>query len=410
MKVIGDFHIHGPYAQACSKNTTLDKLETYSKIKGLDVLGTGDFQHPKWNGFLNKELTEDENGILWTKNKFPFIWQTEISLAYSQGGKGRRVHLVVLAPGKEVVNQIIDTFSKRWRIDYDGRPIFGISCIEFTEMLMNISKDIEIIPAHHFTSWFGLHGSKSGFDSVEECFGDKAKYIHAIETGMSSDPEMNRRISSLDKYNLVSFSDPHTFFPWRIGREATIFDLDELTYSNIVNSIRTGKGLKGTIETPPEYGKYHYDGHRNCNVFLTPEESKKLKGICPKCKKELTLGVAYRVEELADRKEPVNVPYFVRLIPLTELISVVYSLKQLQSKKVWSIYNKLINEFGNELNILLNTSYEELKKLVDEKLAKLIIMNREDKLSIKPGYDGVYGSIILKDEDKIVSQKSLLEF
>ena len=409
MKFIGDFHIHSSFAGACSKAITLKKNEDYAKVKGIDILGTGDFQHPKWNQILNKELTEDENGILWSKTKFPFIWQSELSLAYTQDGKGRRVHLVVLAPGKEVVDQIIDKFTKRWRIDYDGRPIFGISCIGFTEMLMDISRDIEIIPAHNWTSFFGAMGSKGGFNSIQECFGDQFKNIHAIETGMSSDPAMNRRISSLDKLQLVSFSDMHSFWPWRIGREATIFDCS-LKYKDIIKAIRTGEGLSGTIETDSRYGKYHEDGHRNCSVHINFKESKKLNKICPKCKSEMTIGVEYRIEELADRATPINVPYFKKLMPLTELISSIYGIKQLQSKKVWEIYNTLISNFKNEYNILMNTKEEDLRKAVHEKLANLIIKNRENKLNINPGYDGVYGELILDDKDKIKEQKTLTNF
>lgn len=412
MKIISDLHSHSRFAGGCSKQITLDKLEQYAKIKGINLLGTGDFTHNSWYNEIKNKLKEDENGILWSKDKFPFIWQTEISLVFTQGGKGRRVHLLVLAPNGDVVNQINSEFGKRWRLDYDGRPIFGINAVEFTDLLLGISKDIEIIPAHILTSWYAIFGSKSGFDSVEECFEDRAKYIHALETGMSSTPEMDRRISKLDNYRFVSFSDLHSYWPWRIGREATIFDC-ELTHKSILNAIRTGEGLKGTIETPEQYGKYHFDGHRNCGIVLKPEESKKLNGICPKCKRELTIGVAYRVEELADRKEPINVPYFMKLIPLTELICAVYGINQLYSKKVWEVYNKLINSFNDEYNILLNVSLDELKKIVDERLADVIIKNREGNLKIDAGYDGVYGRIVL-DKNEVVKerrvQKSLSEF
>jgi len=836
MEIKGDFHIHGRYAQACSKNTTIDDLEKNAKIKGLDILGTGDAQHPLWYKEITSKLTEDENGILWTKEKFPFIWQTEISLMYTHHGKGRRVHHVVLLPNKEVVDQFIESLLKKGRIDYDGRPIFGWSSIEFLEILRSISPDIELIPAHcllpnepistnkgyipisqldksfkvfthkgrykeieqvlkrrysgeiigfktayyniltkftpehpiyliksfkdcknvphtickpicayaknkgckilkfrdyipewiqakniekgdiapfpinkkindvevinlkeflpddltvyyekdlikarkekifkknkgihseikitegfcrlvgyylsegyvtlgkigfcfhkdekeyindvkilmkncfgddlviyntkrknndlgisfeihskvlagffksfyknepyeaenkmlpflflelpfekqkqlfigwwrgdkgntvstnlinqmwnillrlkimpiinlntaesvnkrrllksniiderkiiakndcysisslvffdenldllkmeefkkfksklkrrkvyfdenyvylpitkiqkeeyegevynlevkddnsyvsknlavHncWTSYFGILGSKSGYDSVESCFQEHAKHIHALESGISSTPAMNRRISSLDKYKIVSFSDPHSAHPWRLGREATIFDLKKLTYKEIIHAIRN-EGISGTIEANPEYGKYHIDGHRNCNVALTPEETKKVKGICPVCRKELTIGVAYRIEELADRKEPKNVLDFKEVIPLTEVIAAVYNLKQLNSKKIEETYNLLIKAFNNEYNILLETPFEDLKKIVPEKLAQVILLNRENKLTIKPGYDGVYGEIILNDNEKMQReeikkvQKSITDF
>ena len=408
MEFIGDFHIHSGYAGACSKDITLEKLEEYAKIKGVNVLGTGDFQHPKWNIELNKKLEEDENGILWSKNKFPFIWQSELSLVYTQDGKGRRVHHLVLAPNKGVVDQIIDEFKKRWRIDYDGRPILGVSSIDFTELLKGISKDIEIIPAHAWTSWFGVLGSKGGFNSIEECFKDQAKHIHAIETGMSSDPEMNRRISSLDKYAMVSFSDMHSFWPWRIGREATIFDC-KLNYKDIIKSIREKK-LKATIEVDPCYGKYHEDGHRVCDIHFTPKQTREQKGICPKCKKPLTIGVEYRVEELTDREKAKNVEDYHKVVPLSELIASVHGIKQVGSKKVWSIFNDLIKNFKTEFDILLRTPEKELLKVVKPKLVSVIIENRNGHLNIDPGYDGVYGKIILDNKEKISNQKGLDEF
>ncbi len=228
---------------------------------------------------------------------------------------------------------------------------------------------------------------------------------------------MDRRVSSLDKYNLVSFSDPHSSNPWRLGREATIFDIKKLNYKLIINAIRTSEGLNGTIEANPAYGKYHIDGHRDCGVFFNAKETKKLGGICPKCNKPLTIGVEYRIEELSDRKEPVNLPEFKEVIPLHELIAVVYGVKSLSSKKVQDIYSLLIKNFNNEYNILLNTAIDELKKVVDGKLAKLIILNRENKLKIRPGYDGLYGQIILDEKQQqenpknyVKKQKSLNEF
>ena len=414
MKIIGDFHIHGRYAQACSKKTTLEDLERNARIKGLHILGTGDAQHPLWHKEITSKLTEDENGILWSKTKFPFIWQTEISLMYSQGGRGRRIHHVVLFPNGEVVKQFIDALLKKGRIDYDGRPIFGMNSIEFLDMLRSISTDIEVIPGHAWTSFFGILGSKSGFDSVEECFQERAKYIHAIESGISSDPAMNWRISSLDKYNIVSFSDPHSSHPWRLGREATIFDLKELTYKNILQAIRTGIGIKGTIETPPEYGKYHFDGHRACGVMMAPAESRKLNKQCPKCKQEMTIGVEYRVEQLADR--PVgyvkpNAPFFHSLIPLHELLGSVYNIKLMTSKKLTALYQQLIGKFGTEYNVLLEAPQPALAQVVDPAVVQVILKNRAKDLKLQPGYDGVYGTILLDQADKALKkQKALTDF
>tara|TARA_Y100000310_G_scaffold333834_1_gene412211 strand:- start:4142 stop:5383 length:1242 start_codon:yes stop_codon:yes gene_type:complete len=394
MQFKADLHLHSRFARACSNKTNLQNLEQYARIKGLDLLGTGDFTHPKWFKELSEQLTEDDQGILSSKTGFKFLWSTEISLIYTQGGKGRRVHHVILAPSKEVVQQIIEVLGKKGRLDYDGRPIFGFSSIELVDMMRSISKDIEIIPAHVWTSWFAIFGSKSGFDSVKECFAERTKYIHALETGMSSDPEMNWSISDLDKYQLVSFSDAHSFWPWRIGREATVFEGD-ITYQNVLKSIRTGNGIKYTIETDPPYGKYHFDGHRNCNVVFDPEKVNMDKKPCPKCGKELTIGVLNRVLELADRKigfKPNNKPPFVKLIPLHELISSVIGVG-IDTKTTWNIYNTLIKAFKTEYNILLDVSKDELSKVIDPKLVDVILRCRSGTLSIQPGYDGHYGII-----------------
>ena len=237
MKIIADLHLHGRYSQATSKNLSIKNLETYSAYKGTNLLGTGDFTHPKWIEEIKNELTEDETGILKTKSGFNFVLSTEISLIYSQGGKGHRIHNIVLAPNLDVVRQITEYLLTKGRVDYDGRPIFKIPCMDFVENLRNISQDIEVIPAHCWTPWFSLFGSMSGFDSVKEAFGDQEKHIHAIETGLSSDPAMNWRLSQLDKYAIVSFSDAHSYWPWRIGREATVFELPKLTYKSLITAL-----------------------------------------------------------------------------------------------------------------------------------------------------------------------------
>lgn len=397
MKLIADLHIHSRYSRATSNDLSVDTLEKYAKIKGVNLLGTGDFTHPEWIKELKSKLTE-EDGILRTKNKFPFVLQTEISLIYTQDNKGRRIHNVVLAPSFEVVDQITEYLLTKGRVDYDGRPIFKIPCPEFVESLRKISEDIEVIPAHIWTPHFSLFGDYNKFSKVEECFKDQTKFIHALETGLSSDPGMNYRLSALDKYQLVSFSDLHSYWPWRIGREATIFDI-KLNYKNLLNALRTGKGLLSTIEFWPEEGKYHYDGHRNCNVCLKPSDSIKNKNICPKCENPLTIGVANRVEELADRKEgfiPETAKPYKNLIPLSELIAGVVKT-QVFSQKVWKEYNNLIQNFGNEYNILLDVKEEDLKKVVDEKIANVIIKNRNMKIKVKPGYDGVYGEPIFDE-------------
>ena len=385
MNVIADLHLHSRYSRACSKDITLQNLEKFAKLKGLNLLGTGDFQHPKWLPELKKELVDNGKGILHTKTGFPFILQTEISLIYTQDGKGRRIHNLVLAPNFEVADQIVEYFLKKGRIDYDGRPIFKTPCPQFVEELRKISQDIEIIPAHAWTPWFSVFGSMSGFNSLKDCFQEQTKHIHAIETGLSSDPGMNRRLSQLDNITLLSFSDSHSHWPWRIGREATIFEMNELSYAELIKAIKENK--TETLEYFPEEGKYHFDGHRACGTSMNPKESNAVKKICPACKKPMTIGVASRVEELADREEPKNARPYKNLIPLSEIISHIIGAP-IASKKTWEQYYKLIQAFGNEITVLSATS-EELAKHVDIKLANAIA--RATTIQWKPGYDGVYG-------------------
>ena len=410
---IADLQIHSSHSRATSKNITFQNLEKFARMKGLNLLGTGDFQHPKQFESINDELKEDDKGILWTKTKFPFLLQTEISLIYTQNGKGQRVHHLIFSPNLDVAKQIIDKLGSKGRLDYDGRPIFGFGSIELVDMMRSISEDIEIIPAHIWTPHFSLMGEYNQLTKVENCFESNTKYIHALETGMSSDPADNWRLSILDKFQLVSFSDAHSMWPYRLGREATVFDFNELSYKNFLKAVRTGKGLKSTIETPTFYGKYHLSGHRNCNFVVSPKESLKLNQICPKCGNRFVIGVGDRIESLADRlggyKRENAIP-FVSLVPLHELISSIYDIKQLGSKKVWETYNLLIKNFKNEFNVLLNIPEDELKKTVHEKLAKIILMNREGKLKIKAGFDGVYGVIELDEKDKIKTQTHLNQF
>ncbi len=403
MRLITDLHIHSKYSRGCSKDLDLKNLEKWARIKGINLLGTGDFTHPKWISELKSSLKEDGSGILKTKTGFPFVLQTEISLIYSQDGKGRRVHVIILAPSFQVVDKITEYFKSNGRIDYDGRPIFKIPAKKLVKDLRNISGDIEVIPAHIWTPWFSLFGSKSGFDSIKDAFGDEAKHIHALETGLSSDPKMNLRVSQLDNYFLVSFSDIHSYWPWRLGREATIFDID-LTYKSLLAAIRTGNGLVETIEVDPNYGKYHFDGHRNCRVSFSPKETKRYKGICPVCRKPLTIGVQYRVDELADRPEASKIKSktarpFKHIIPLSEIIGKAIDSKE-SSKKTWAIYNSLIEKFGNEFNILLNVKKEGLLAVVDERIADFILKNRKGEVEVIPGYDGEYGIPLFSEDDK----------
>ena len=418
MNLIADLQIHSRFSRATSPSITIQNLEKYARLKGLNLLGTGDFTHPKWLAELKNELKEDGSGTLTSKSGFNFVLQGEISNIYTQDGKARRVHTLLFARNFEIVEQINAALLKKGRLDYDGRPIFGFSCIELVEMMKEIDDDIEIIPAHAWTPWYGIFGSMSGFDSVEECFKEYSNKIHAVETGLSSDPAMNWRLSKLDKYTLLSSSDAHSFWPWRLGREANVFEID-LSYDALLDAIRKRKGFVETIEMWPHEGKYHYTGHRNCDVVLSPTEAIKLKNICPKCGSRLTIGVAQRVEELADREEgfvPNHAVPFKNLIPLSEVISGTIGEK-VESKKVWEEYYKLVNEFENEFNVVLETEENKLKRITSEKIAENIIRNRNQKIPFKPGYDGVYGVPIFDEKEEIkeknepkARQKGLEEF
>jgi len=393
MEIIADLHIHSSHSRATGKELNLVNLEKWAKIKGVGLLGTGDFTHPKWIEEIKNSLSEDGSGVLKSENGFPFILSTEISLIYTDMGKGRKIHHIVLAPDLDVVGKITEWLLTKGRVDYDGRPIFKILSDEFVERLKSIDERIEIIPAHIWTPWFSLFGANSGYDRIKDCFKDMTKHIFALETGLSSDPAMIARVSDLDKYTLVSNSDLHSFWPWRIGREANVFELKELTYGALIKTMKTREGFVETIEVDPSFGKYHWTGHRNCHVNLPPKKAMEFKNICPVCKKQLTVGVEQRVNELADRdeeyvkKDPI---LFKRMIPLSELLSAVLK-KGVSTKTVWAQYHKLVNKERSEYEVLRNTSKEELIKLTDEKISELILRNREGNIKIIPGFDGVYG-------------------
>lgn len=402
-----DLHLHSPYSRAVSKDMTLEILAVKAKEKGLHLLGTGDFSHPTWFSNLKKKLADNGEGV-YEHGGMKFALSNEIALIYTQDGKGRRIHYILLAPDFAVAEQINEFLRSRGRVDYDGRPMFGFSSIELVERLMSISKEIEIIPAHAWTPWFGILGSMSGFDSLKDCFAEKTKYIHAIETGLSSDPAMNWRCSFLDNVALLSNSDAHSPHPHRLGREANALDITGESYKELINAIRAKK-IEYTVEVSPDYGKYHYDGHRDCGVAMAPNETKKHKGICPKCGKPMTIGVLNRVEQLADREEGFalnGAPPFKPILPLTEIIALSVG-QEVFTKKVFELYRKLLGAFDSELTILLETPEEELKKIVDERLAALIIKNREGKIKIAPGYDGVYGKPVV---DEATKKRTLKEF
>jgi uncharacterized protein (TIGR00375 family) len=393
----------------------IENLEKFGKIKGLNLLGTGDFTHPYWLEELKRNLSEvEDKGLFQFKDKnMYFMLQAEVSNIYEQDKKIRKVHNIIFAPSFEVVDQINDFLKNYGSLASDGRPILTkINCVEFVERLMSISKDIMITPAHAWTPWFSVFGSKSGFDSLEECFQDQIKHIFAIETGLSSDPAMNWRLSALDKISLISNSDSHSPWPIRLGRELNVFET-EVDYKEIIKAIKEkdSKKFLYTIEVDPSYGKYHFDGHRNCNVSLEPKEAIKYHNACPVCGKTLTIGVLHRVKELADRPEGFvlkNAVPFKSLIPLSELIAAVFNTQPF-SKKVWEESMKLIKGLGSELNILLEASEDKLRLLTNEKIAETILKNRKGELKVQPGYDGIYGKLLLNESASIKQPQKRLD-
>ena len=381
-----------------------------AKTKGINLIATGDFTHPLWIEDLKRKLVPAELGLYQLKEKqdqFPvrFIVGGEISSIYSRGGKTRRVHNVILLPSLESAEKINTRLSWQGNLHSDGRPILGMDSQELLKIVLDIEPRALFIPGHAWTPWFAVFGSMSGFNSLKEAFGDDEKYIHAIETGLSSDPAMNWRLSALDKVTLVSNSDAHS--PDNLGREVNVFDISmsyEAMYEAIVKKDKN-KFLY-TIEFYPEEGKYHYDGHRLCQVSSHPSETKKYKGICPVCHKSLTIGVLSRVEELADRPEgyvPENAIPYKKLVPLKEIIADVLNV-QSKTKKVEEYYHNLISHFVNEFNVLLETGIKELIPYSSDKIAEAIQRVRDGKLIIKPGYDGEYGKIKIFDDQ--VSQKT----
>ena len=390
--MIADLHIHSRFSRACSKDLNFENLVKWARIKGLNLLGTGDFTHPIWIQEIKDKLIE-KNGLYYY-NDFPFIITGEISLIYTQG-HGRKVHLVLLVPSMEVAEKINSYLDTKGRRDYDGRPIFKISCEQFTKDMMNISSDIEVIPAHVWTPYFGVFGSMSGFDSLKEAFGGQIDNIHAIETGISSTPDMNLRVKELRGKSILSFSDSHSFWPFRIGRETTIFRRTD-SYKEIIRQIRENDFI-ATIETDPAYGIYHYDGHKLCGFSSSPQKTKELNGTCPVCGKKLTIGVANRAEVLADSDFSETKRFYV-LLPLHEIIALSLGAG-MQSKKVWNVYSPLIDFFGNELEILLNASKNKLVESgINDKLIELILKNREGKIKVTPGFDGQYGKAVLEEK------------
>lgn len=442
MKFIADFHIHSKFSRATSKEMDLENIEKWARIKGVKVVGTGDFTHPLWFKEITGKLEEAEPGLFKLrnakkelaklKNGFEFngrvglqngdddvryILTSEISCIYSRHNATRKVHLVIFAPSVEVVEKINTHLGWIGNLKADGRPILGLDAKELTKIVLNISSRCLVVPAHAWTPHFSVFGSQSGFDSLKECFDEFTDQIYAIETGLSSDPAMNWRWSELDHLTLISNSDSHS--PAKIGREANVFEGSRLDYMAIVEAIkrgakekRTSLKLAETIEFFPEEGKYHLDGHRNCKKVMTPEETAKNKRKCPICGRPVTVGVLNRVSKLANRPEggrPERVIPYRRLVQLEEIIADALEVG-VNTKKVRGEYKDLINRFGNEFNILLEASIKEIEAASLPEIAEGVRRVRDGQVKIEPGYDGEYGKIKIFDEKESANfnkQKSL---
>ena len=411
MKMIADLHIHSRFSMATSKEGTPENLDFWARKKGISLIGTGDFTHPVWREELKERLVSEGNGLYRLKDayvkeesrKFPgegtrFVVSGEISSIYKKNGKTRKVHNVILLPSLEAADAMAQRLEKIGNIHSDGRPILGLDSHDLLEMMLDVCPEGILIPAHIWTPHFSVLGAKSGFDSVEECFEELAPYIHALETGLSSDPAMNWRISKLDRYQLVSNSDAHS--PSKLGREANLLDID-CSYEGLYQAIQTGKGLEGTVEFFPEEGKYHFDGHRKCGVSLSPVEAERLGGICPVCGKKLTMGVDHRVEQLADREEGFvkkDGKKYESLVPLPEVVAACMGYST-ASKKVQGCFEQMMQTLGTEFDILRNVPAEDIKSCAGERIAEGIENVRTGNVKRIPGYDGEYGKIQLFDEN-----------
>ena len=411
MKTRADLHIHSRFSMATSKEGTPENLDFWARKKGISLIGTGDFTHPVWREELKERLVSEGNGLYRLRDeyvkeesrKFPgegtrFVVSGEISSIYKKNGKTRKIHNVILLPSLEAADAMAQRLEKIGNIHSDGRPILGLDSHDLLEMMLDVCPEGILIPAHIWTPHFSVLGAKSGFDSVEECFEELAPYIHALETGLSSDPAMNWRISKLDRYQLVSNSDAHS--PSKLGREANLLDID-CSYEGLYRAIQTGEGLEGTVEFFPEEGKYHFDGHRKCGVSLSPVEAERLGGICPVCGKKLTMGVDHRVEQLADRAEGFvkkDGKKYESLVPLPEVISTCMGYSA-ASKKVQGCFEQMIQTLGTEFDILRNVPTEDIKSCAGERIAEGIENVRTGNVKRIPGYDGEYGKIELFDEN-----------
>jgi uncharacterized protein (TIGR00375 family) len=410
MRFIADLHIHSKYSRATSRDMSPEALWKWAQLKGIKVISTGDFTHPLWLDELKHKLEENRNNLLKLKNEFEsdtipascssdvsFILSTEISCIYSKKGKVRKVHCLVFAPDFHTAAKINLSLARIGNLSSDGRPILGLDARELLRIVLDVSDKAMLIPAHVWTPHFSVFGAVSGFDSLEECFEELTPSICAVETGLSSDPAMNWRLSALDRITLISNSDAHS--PAKIGREANIFDT-KISYGNIMDAVRTKQGFLGTIEFFPEEGKYHYDGHRDCAANLSPEETIQNNYLCPVCGKKVTVGVMHRVQKLADREDgfrPAGAPPYYSIIPLAEIIAETLQVG-VNSKAVRKSYFDLIEKLGNEFKILMDTPLSDIEAAGSPLLRDAISRVRTGNVHIVPGYDGEYGKIRIFEE------------
>jgi uncharacterized protein (TIGR00375 family) len=393
MEFIADLHIHSKYSRATSRDMDIPHLANWAKIKGITLMGTGDFTHHLWLEELKRALTDTGNGLFMHRGVH-FMLTAEVSSIYSKKNRSYRIHNLIFAPSFKTVEKINEVLGRRGNLAADGRPILGVPADELARIVFDIDERCMVVPAHIWTPWFSLFGSLSGFDRIEDCFEKQTDKIFALETGLSSDPAMNWRLSALDRFSLISNSDSHS--PAKIGREANVFDC-ELSYDAIRDTLRAKdpKRFLYTIEFFPEEGKYHYDGHRLCGIRFSPQESRERKGVCPKCGKRLTIGVMNRVDKLADRPggfTPDNAIPFKNAVPFAEILAEARGVKK-GSSVVEKEYFNLIAVFGTEFDILLRAPQEALKKHLPGNVVQGILRMRQGLVSAQPGYDGEYGVI-----------------
>ena len=405
-----DLHIHSRYSRATSRDCDLPHLELWARKKGIALVGTGDFTHPAWRQELQEQLLPAEEGLYRLKEAYRLPWDSawpqgeprflvtgEISSIYKQGGKTRKVHNVLLLPSLEAAEKLALRLERIGNLQADGRPILGLSSHDLLELTLETCPQAVFLPAHIWTPHFSLLGAFSGFDSVEECFGDLTSYIHAVETGLSSDPPMNGRVPQLDALQLVSHSDAHS--PQKLGREANLLETG-FSYPEVKAALETGEGLWGTVEFFPEEGKYHLDGHRACGVRLSPQETRALQGKCPVCGKRLTVGVEHRVEDLACRQpgsSRENRKPFAKLVPLATVLSTCLGRGE-QTKTVQAAYERLLSQLGTEFSVLREAPVETIAAVAGEPVARGISLLRQGKAAWQPGFDGVYGTLSLEPE------------